>query len=264
MTRPGGVGYVLLLCVLMLGWHCSAVDSSEVYRGGHEGGSEGSSEWSSEGGRYMRYEDYLHVFEKDLTRASDRVRREQYETTVRFIDRHNSGTGATAQGRVDVNKPSFTLRLNQFSDLTSDEIALMFSTPDRGHDSSHSVHNAMSSESPSSTRRLLSDMHTSLPPYINWADRTKNPKGRSVVSSVGNQGVCGACWAYTAVYATEASARIAGHDVSLSVQELLNCDRNGTLGMNIPPAMTNNGCSGGNPIRAFRFQRHHIYYLLHS
>ena len=83
MTRQGGVGYVLLLCVLMLGWHCSVVDSSEVYRGGHEGGNDGSNKG---GGRYMRYEDYLHVFEKDLTRARDRVRREQYETTVRFIE----------------------------------------------------------------------------------------------------------------------------------------------------------------------------------
>jgi hypothetical protein len=108
--------------------------------------------------------------------------------------------------------------------------------------------------------------------YLNWAT-SDNPLGYSVVSPVHNQGACGACWAFVAAGSTEGSVRIAQAQaqtvaagpgrgrgasatasrgdvsaagppppLSLSVQELIDCDRG-----------FNRGCAGGNPMHAYQY-----------
>jgi hypothetical protein len=77
---------------------------------------------------------------------------------------------------------------------------------------------------------------------LNWAS-DMNPMRKRVTPPVGNQGVCGACWAFVAAAATEASVIINGGDlVDLSAQELIDCD-----------TKFDNGCNGGNPIYAFQY-----------
>jgi C1A family cysteine protease len=77
---------------------------------------------------------------------------------------------------------------------------------------------------------------------LNWAN-TNNPLGIPVLSPIRNQGLCGACWAFVAVGAVEASIRIKmRRKFVLSPQELLDCDRR-----------SNKGCSGGDPASAFRY-----------
>ncbi len=145
---------------------------------------------------------------------------------------------------------SFTLRLNQFSDMSDSELSNLFSEIDLSNEEqTRALNNVQTVD----IQHQLFSRSLLLPVSINWADSNNNPTGDTIVSPVGNQGLCGACWAYTAVYATEASVRLSsGQKTSLSIQELLDCDTNLIPGIHILPRNTNNGCSGGNPIRAFR------------
>lgn len=196
----------------------------------------------------VEYDGYLRTFRKDLTRAGDSHRVSAFLNNVKYIRQHNAASAGH----------SFTLRINQFSDLSGDELSMLL--PESN--------NPPKPKGQPIARRLLSDFLTlPTPTSINWADAENNPVNVGVVSPVGDQGLCGSCWAFSAVYATEAAVRIAEErqwseerqgrrkrrgDISLSVQELVACDRNGTTGVNIPPLSMNNGCAGGNPIRAFR------------
>jgi cysteine peptidase B len=199
---------------------------------------------------FETYDDYLRSFQKDQTRAKETDRKAIFKRNMEYIRLHNSGT----------NRHSFSLRTNQFSDMSRDEIAALFPEANPPFSKSHSQiqsHYLAQDQLVSPARQLLAEETLSFgtpASSVNWADASQNPSGRSVVSAVQNQGVCGACWAFTAVHATEAAVRLSGHEgrVSLSVQELLDCDRNGTAGLHLPPQAVNNGCSGGNPIRAFR------------
>jgi len=77
---------------------------------------------------------------------------------------------------------------------------------------------------------------------VDWST-TNNPLGRSVVSDVKNQDQCGACWAFTATESTESSVAMnSGTLEELSVQELIDCDKN-----------WDQGCVGGNPIFAYPY-----------
>mmetsp|Transcript_15264 Transcript_15264/g.25365 ORF Transcript_15264/g.25365 Transcript_15264/m.25365 type:complete len:456 (-) Transcript_15264:377-1744(-) len=197
------------------------------------------------------YEEYLKLYKKDPSRSRDRQRIDAFKTNIRLVQSHNNVSLHVQK------KKLFSLRINQFSDWTQDEIAAIFSAEhfedyfDSGHSTSRILH--PDSSISASRRQLTSGSSPATPVNVNWADAVHNPTGHRVVTEVGNQGMCGACWAYSAVYATEASVRITGLSVSLNVQELLDCDRNGTSGMGLPAATANNGCSGGNPIRAFSY-----------
>lgn len=68
----------------------------------------------------------------------------------------------------------------------------------------------------------------SLPLAVDWRDK-------GVISSVKNQGICGACWAFSTIGTIEAMAAIANNKLQeLSVQEMVDCAGYG-----------NSGCSGG-------------------
>jgi hypothetical protein len=86
--------------------------------------------------------------------------------------------------------------------------------------------------------------------YLNWADANHNPRGTSIVNKPIDQGNhCGSCWALATTGSMEAAVALAHPDVNftkflrLSVQELLDCDRQGL----------DEGCAGGNPLLAVDF-----------
>jgi hypothetical protein len=78
--------------------------------------------------------------------------------------------------------------------------------------------------------------------HIDWST-ANNPFGKSVMSVVRNQGLCGACWAFVSAASVEALVRLAGgKQLPLSVQELVDCD-----------TTFNKGCDGGNPYYAYQY-----------
>ena len=81
------------------------------------------------------------------------------------------------------------------------------------------------------------------PDEINWSG-AGNPLLKSIVPEVKNQGMCGSCWAFTAIASTEASIHLSQHATPspLSVQELIDCD-----------VEFNRGCYGGNPVLAYDY-----------
>ncbi|KAL9233998.1 hypothetical protein vseg_008923 [Gypsophila vaccaria] len=70
---------------------------------------------------------------------------------------------------------------------------------------------------------------TRIPTSIDW-------RSKGAVTQVKDQKDCGSCWAFAVVAAVEGINQIVSHNLtSLSEQELVDCDRNGT----------DSGCEGG-------------------
>ncbi|RDX60395.1 Senescence-specific cysteine protease SAG39, partial [Mucuna pruriens] len=138
-----------------------------------------------------------------------------FKENVNYIEAFNNAA----------DKP-YKLGINQFADLTNEE----FIAPRnrlKGH---------MSSSITRTTTYKYENV-TALPSTVDW-------RQKGAVTPVKNQGACGCCWAFSAVAATEGiHALSAGKLISLSEQELVDCD---TKGMD-------QGCEGGLMDDAFKF-----------
>ncbi|CAN1314465.1 Senescence-specific cysteine protease SAG39 [Linum perenne] len=112
---------------------------------------------------------------------------------------------------------TYKLAVNQYADMTNKE----FSAAKTGY------------KKPSN----LYENTSSVPDTMDW--RTKG-----AVNPIKDQGQCGSCWAFSAVAAVEGLTKIStGTLTSLSVQELIDCDR----------TSNDQGCNGGFMDDAFQF-----------
>ncbi|MCH80817.1 xylem cysteine proteinase 1-like [Trifolium medium] len=119
---------------------------------------------------------------------------------------------------------NYTLGLNDFSDLTTEELI-----------SCSSIKNIPSKLASSKT--VFFNMSVdNIPMTVDW-------RKRGAVTSVKNQGTCGGCWAFATVGAIESSWKIkTGNLISLSAQHLIDCDSQ------------SKGCRGGYLDTAFEFE----------
>jgi C1A family cysteine protease len=119
---------------------------------------------------------------------------------------------------------SWTMGLNQFADLTSDEFAAKY----------------IGGYRPASTEKNYELSHlraVDLPASVDWSEK-------GAVTPIKNQGQCGSCWAFSTTGSTEGITEIStGKLVSLSEQQLVDCS--GSFG--------NQGCNGGLMDNAFRY-----------
>lgn len=119
---------------------------------------------------------------------------------------------------------SYTLGMNIFSDWTYDEFA------------THALGYNSSMREPRLTSGSFRYEDTNAPQAVDW-------RKQGAVTEVKNQAQCGSCWAFSAVGAIEgANAIVSGELLSLSEQELIDCDR-----------VHDQGCHGGLMDYAFEF-----------
>lgn len=133
-----------------------------------------------------------------------------------YIEQHNSKEP----------KPSYTLGHNFFSDMTLEEYHqynfLGEFSPGIRYMTNESKINLRGSvvEASVTTSRVMPEVND-VEDSINWVDR-------GAVTPVKNQGMCGACWAFSAIAAIEGARYVEGKGElelqSLSEQQLLDCD----------------------------------------
>nr|DAD41349.1 TPA_asm: hypothetical protein HUJ06_015672 [Nelumbo nucifera] len=162
------------------------------------------------------YESWLVTHGKAYNALGEKERRfEIFKDNLRFIDEHNSGNR------------TYKVGLNRFADLTNDEYRAMYLgtklNPNRR------------ASRPKSNRYAF-QAGDALPDSVDWRDK-------GAVVAVKDQGSCGSCWAFSTIAAVEGINKIVTGDlISLSEQELVDCDTS-----------YNQGCNGGLMDYAFEF-----------
>ncbi|KAL6216629.1 PREDICTED: cysteine proteinase RD21a [Fragaria vesca subsp. vesca] len=162
------------------------------------------------------YERWLAEHGKAYNGLGEKEKRFQiFKDNLKFIDEHNA-----------LNL-SYKLGLNRFADLSNDEYRSTFlGTKPR----------AMNRLSKTKSDRYAPRVGDQLPDSVDW-------RKEGAVTAVKDQGQCGSCWAFSTICAVEGINKIVTGDlISLSEQELVDCDKT-----------YNEGCNGGLMDYAFEF-----------
>ncbi|KAL3065235.1 hypothetical protein OYC64_015416 [Pagothenia borchgrevinki] len=155
--------------------------------------------WMSQHNKVYATEQYYH-------------RLQIFTENKREIEHHNAGNH------------SFTMGLNQFSDMTFEEFRKLFLLTEP--------------QNCSATTGGHLSMAGPYPEFVDW-----RMKG-NVVTPVKNQGHCGSCWTFSTTGCLESVNAIAtGKLITLSEQQLIDCAQD----------FNNQGCMGGLPSQAFEY-----------
>lgn len=128
-----------------------------------------------------------------------------------------------------MDKP-YKLKLNKFADMTSHEFRTHFAGSKIHH------HRMLHGKKTSGSGSFMYAGADNVPPSVDW-------RKKGAVTPIKDQGQCGSCWAFSTVASVEGINQIkTGKLVSLSEQELVDCDTS-----------QNQGCNGGLMDLAFDF-----------
>lgn len=165
------------------------------------------------------FETYRRQFHKEYSSVEEHMYRMQiFADNLDIIDSHNA------------EKHSYTLGINRFADLTSEEFKNIYL---------HTVINNKFNSQKSNDKNK--SIRKSVPNNIDWS-------ANGAVTRIKDQGYCGACWAFAAIGAIE-SANIIKHNknITFSEQELIDCSS----------AYGNKGCGGGGVTSSFLYIKEH-------
>ncbi|XP_023811589.1 pro-cathepsin H [Oryzias latipes] len=160
----------------------------------------------------VQFKFWMTQHKKEYSMMEYHQRLQIFTENKKLIDKHNEGNH------------SFTMALNQFSDMTFTEFrkAFLWSEP---QNCSATSGNHLSSKGP-------------YPDSIDWR------KKGNYITPVKNQGACGSCWTFSTTGCLESVTAIAtGKLLSLSEQQLVDCAQD----------FNNHGCNGGLPSQAFEY-----------
>ncbi|CAL5444360.1 unnamed protein product [Camellia sinensis] len=147
--------------------------------------------------------------------AEKEMRFKIFNDNVQFIESFNSAG----------NRP-YKLSINQFADLTNEEFQ-----------ASRNGYKIPSHPRLSNTTPFRYENVTAVPTSMDW-------RKKGAVTPIKDQGQCGSCWAFSTIAATEGITQLTtGKLISLSEQELVDCDRSGQ----------DAGCEGGYMEGGFAF-----------
>lgn len=160
----------------------------------------------------IAFRDFIHKFNKSYVEGSEQYYN-RMKVFVESLNRH-SKLNENRKGKEDA-----WFGINQFSDLTPSEFKQIFLSKVKPLDVTPFL---------KLSRKTNVFKNKKIPDHVDW--RHKN-----VISSVKNQGQCGACWAFSIIETMESMVAISTKQLpSLSVQQLIDCAGFG-----------NHGCSGG-------------------
>jgi len=136
-----------------------------------------------------------------------------YKQNLEFIENHNR------------EHLGFTVAMNQFGDLTSEEFGHLY------------LGSSLNMSESNQENAYYDPLFDSVGDTVDW--RTKG-----AVTGVKNQGQCGSCWAFSTTGSVEGAWKIKkGSLVSLSEQNLVDCSK----------SQGNQGCNGGFMDNAFKY-----------
>ncbi|KAG6512817.1 vignain-like [Zingiber officinale] len=154
------------------------------------------------------------------------VARSHYEKHLRFDVFKENAKYIHESNKME---KGYTLSLNKFGDMTRDEFRSTYT-------GSRIDRHSLFRESRTGKGSFMYENVTDLPSAVDW-------RQKGAVTGIKDQGKCGSCWAFSTVVSVEGINQIKTNKlVSLSEQELVDCDTN-----------TNKGCNGGLMGDAFNF-----------
>jgi KDEL-tailed cysteine endopeptidase len=169
---------------------------------------------------WKQFSNFQERFSKKYDTLEQLERRFQiFRENLRSILSHNAELGQ-----------NFTLGVNQFTDLTTEEFKTLYASGLKTSVGSYGCKSFSSSAS-------------GLPDSIDW-------RTLGAVTSVKDQGQCGSCWTFSATGAIEGAWAIStGKLVDLSEEQLVECATGVSYG--------SHGCSGGQMEGAFKYVIEH-------
>ncbi|GMI77663.1 senescence-associated gene 12 [Hibiscus trionum] len=167
-----------------------------------------------------KFEQWMASYGRAYQDSSEKDKRFRiFKENVEYIESHNADT-----------TKKYKLGVNEFTDLTNVE----FKSMRNGYKMRGSTSTVVAS---SETSSFKYENVTAVPSSMDW-------RSKGAVTNIKDQGQCGCCWAFSAVAAMEGITKLkTGKLVSLSEQELVDCDVNGE----------DQGCGGGLMDNAFEF-----------